>query len=297
MNINIMDNWKKWVLVSGVIALLSVLIMLVVGLNFGIHFTGGIGVQVELGEDVNTEDVREVLASLTVEDMDGESVSLENSFVQSIDESEFYIRTIPLPEDSRVELLNSLEDSFPGYSRGEVEDIGPQVGQELIRNALLSLLVAAVILILYISYRFQLLFAISALCALVFDILIVLLVFSIFNIELNTPFVAAILTIVGYSINDTIVVFDRVRENLKYKAKESDSEIVNTSISQTIVRSVNTSLTTILVLGSLLFLGGETLQPFAIPLFFGVISGTYSSIFVASPVWLALRNKSAKKAA
>ncbi|WP_350344441.1 protein translocase subunit SecF [Proteinivorax tanatarense] len=297
MKLNIMDKWNTWIKVSGVIALAGLLIVLVMGLNFGIHFTGGVAIQVELGQDVVTSDVHEVLSDITVENMDGEAVSLENSFVQSIDESEFYIRTIPLPEDSRLELLNSLEENFAGYSRGEVEDIGPQVGAELIRNALLSLLVAAVAIILYISYRFQLQFAISALCALFFDVLMVLFIFSIFNIELNTPFIAAILTIVGYSINDSIVIFDRIRENLKYKGKESDVEIVNTSINQTIVRSINTSFTTILVLGSLLFLGGETLRPFAIPLFFGVISGTYSSIFVASPVWLALRNRKLQKSA
>ncbi len=119
--------------------------------------------------------------------------------------------------------------------------------------------------------------------------------FSISQVELNTPFVAAILTIVGYSINDTIVLFDRIRENLKYRNKEGLNDLVNRSIRQTIVRSINTSLTTLLVLGSLLVLGGDTLIPFAMPLFFGVISGTYSSIFVASPVWLAIKHKQHKK--
>ena len=294
MTFKLIERSKLWFIISGVIVLLGMLSLATLGLNFGIDFTGGVRIQGEFPEGTTVQDIRDVLSNVTAIDAQGRQSDLGNSFIQSIDENGFSIRTFPLTQEEENEVVGALQKQLPGFTVAETDLIGPKVGAELIRNAMLALFIASVLLVVYVSIRFEFKFAISAIIALLFDAFIVLSVFSITQIELNSPFVAAILTIVGYSINDTIVIFDRIRENLKFPGKDL-AEKVNKSISQTIVRSINTSLTTLLVLGSLLFLAGETLRPFAFPLFVGVISGTYSSIFLASPIWTAWKNKELDK--
>lgn len=243
-------------------------------------------------------ELREVLGQVEATDAAGRTVTLENSFIQTVvgvDGDEVVIRTVPLTETEREALLTAIGERWSDFSEADIlnlENVGPVVGGELIRNAFLALLLAAAAIIAYISYRFQFKFAIAALVALFFDVFVLISAFSIFQIELNSPFVAVVLTIVGYSINDTIVVFDRVRENLRYNPSEKAlGDTVNQSINQTLVRSLMTSLTTLIVVGSLLFIGGETITPFALPLFIGIFSGTYSSIFVASPFWYGWRQR------
>ena len=302
MNFDFMGRSKLWMIISLSIIAIGLISLVVQGLNFGIDFTGGTRMMLNLPGGYTVEEVREVLGQVEATDGGGRVVTLENSFVQTVvgEADEVVIRTVPLTEEQRETLLAAVSEKWTGFSDADIrnmENVGPVVGGELIRNALLALLLAGAAIIAYISYRFQFKFAIAALVALLFDAFVVISAFSIFQVELNSPFVAAILTIIGYSINDTIVVFDRVRENLQYNSSEKQlGQTVNLSINQTLVRSLNTSFTTLLVIGSLLFIGGETIRPFALPLFIGIFSGTYSSIFVASPFWFSWKQRIFNKA-
>jgi preprotein translocase subunit SecF len=182
------------------------------------------------------------------------------------------------------------------------EMVGPTIGSELKSKALLALLAAAIAIVIYISVRFEFKFAIAALIAVFHDVLIVVGIFSILGREINSPFIAALLTVVGYSINDTIVIFDRVRENINYRKKETFEELNNNAVLDTLPRSINTSLTTLVTVVAILMLGGATIQTFMLALLIGILSGTYSSIFVASPVlvewdaWQKRREKSNARA-
>ncbi|QNO15744.1 protein translocase subunit SecF [Alkalicella caledoniensis] len=296
MSFKFIERSKLWFTISSVIVILGMISLATLGLNFGIDFTGGTRIQAEFPEGTTNDQIRTALSNVNATDAQGREANLGNSFVQSLDEGAFSIRTLPLDEEEQDRVVEALETEFPGFTVLSGPDIvGPTVGAELIKNAILALLIAAALLVVYISIRFEFKFAVSAIVTLLFDAFVVLTVFSVTQIELNSPFVAAILTIVGYSINDTIVVFDRIRENLKFPGKDLAAK-VDRAISQSVVRTINTSLTTLLVLGSILFLAGDTLRPFALPLFVGVISGTYSSIFLAGSFWHAwkLRERSKK---
>jgi preprotein translocase SecF subunit len=176
-----------------------------------------------------------------------------------------------------------------------VENVGAVIGRELTRQAFLALLIASIGIILYITFRFEFRFAITAIIALLHDILAVVAFFYLFRLEVNSPFIAALLTIMGYSINDTIVIYDRIRENLKKRHKQTLAEIVNTSIGQSLRRSIFTSLTTLFVLTTLFIFGGVTLRAFISAMLVGVTFGTYSSIFVASPLWLQWKEFDSRK--
>jgi preprotein translocase SecF subunit len=289
-----MGRRKIFFVVSLLIILAGLVSLAVNGLNFGIDFTGGTRMLIRMPGAFTTAEIREVLAGVEATDATGRTVTLDNSFIQTVDDNnEVIIRSVPLTEDEREAVIAAISQRWTGFTNDnllQVENVGPVVGGELLRNALLALLIASAGIIAYISYRFEFRYAMAALAALFFDAFVVIMAFSIFRVELNSPFVAAILTIVGYSINDTIVVFDRIRENVRYEGDRHLADTVNLSIRQTLVRSMNTSVTTLLVVGSLLFLGGDTIRPFALPLFIGIISGTYSSIFVASPIWYNWRS-------
>lgn len=301
MSFDFVGRSKIWMFVALGIIAIGIISLAVQGLNFGIDFTGGTRLMLNLPGGYTVAEVRDVLSQVEATDASGRIVTLENSYIQTVigaDGDEVVIRTVPLTEAERETLLAAIEDRWAEFSEDDIrnmENVGPVVGGELIRNALIALVLAAIAIIAYISYRFQFKFAVAALVALLFDAFVVIAAFSIFRVELNSPFVAAILTIVGYSINDTIVVFDRIRENLKFDTSEKRlAATVNLSINQTLVRSLMTSVTTLLVVGALLFLGGDTIAPFALPLFIGIFSGTFSSIFVASPLWYVWKTREHK---
>lgn len=301
MSFDFVGRSKIWMFVALGIIAVGIISLAIQGLNFGIDFTGGTRLMLNLPGGYTVAEVRDVLSQVEATDASGRIVTLENSYIQTVigaDGDEVVIRTVPLTEAERETLLTAIEDRWAEFSEDDIrnmENVGPVVGGELIRNALIALVLAAIAIIAYISYRFQFKFAVAALVALLFDAFVVIAAFSIFRVELNSPFVAAILTIVGYSINDTIVVFDRIRENLKFDTSEKRlAATVNLSINQTLVRSLMTSVTTLLVVGALLFLGGDTITPFALPLFIGIFSGTFSSIFVASPLWYVWKTREHK---
>ena len=262
--------------------------LLTQGLNLGIDFTGGTRLHLNIGQEFEVAEVREILAGF----------GLEGSQVQKVggaldgEGREVIIKSPLIPEAERNELIAAFQSRWSGITERDVlsiENVGPTIGAELRRQAFWALLVAVTGMIIFITIRFEFKFAIAAIVALIHDALVVLTVFSLLQIEVNSPFVAAILTIIGYSINDTIVLFDRVRENLKGRKKGDFAGIIDRSINQTLLRSINTSGTTLLVLTSLFLLAGAPLRPFILALLVGVVIGTYSSIFVASQVWYSWR--------
>ncbi len=272
---------KIWFAISVIIIFVGIASIIFQGLNLGIDFVGGNKYMLRFEKDVNTTQIREVLNKF----------NLENSSIQESDNNTYIIRTNLLTEEENNKLLSSFEEKLGEMNVLSNEKVGPIIGKELRNRAFGALLVASLIMIIYITIRFEFKFAVAAIIALLHDVLITLSIFSFAQVEVNTSFVAAMLTIVGYSINDTIVVFDRIRENLSFKKKEGLAQMVNRSIKQILKRSINTSLTSVMALLALLIFGGETTRVFALAMIIGFLSGTYSSIFIASPIWYTLKDK------
>ncbi len=291
---------KTAFLLSGVLILVGIISLLLQGLNLGIDFTGGTVLHLDLREDYHMEEVRDVLSPFELE-----GAPLQRAGHNDLGEgTEVIIKAPTLEGEVREEIINSFLQRWPQMTTEDIlreENVGAVIGRELTREAFTALLIAFTGMVIYITLRFESRFALAGIAALLHDAFIILTLFSLFRLEINSPFIAAILTIIGYSINDTIVVFDRIRENIgKYWHKKGREEIVNDSINENLVRSINTSLTTLAVLLSLFaafnyFVGTIDLKVFAIALIIGVISGTYSSIFIASPLWLFLTANKEKK--
>ncbi len=267
------------------------------GLNYGIDFKGGTLVQVKFNKSVTAEELRQSLSSK----------NLGSYTIQQygpVERNEKLIR-LPVAIETEVEKMPSviIEEALKeihgdDFSIERVESVGPAIGEELKRSALGSMLVALALMLIYIAFRFDLSFGAGAVIALVHDVLFTLTAFVLTQREINLPVIAALLTIVGYSVNDTIVVYDRIRENIRLMSREKFPDIVNTSINQTLSRTILTSGTTLLVVISLFFFGGEVINDFAFALLIGISVGTYSSIFIAAPVVLAWRGqKTVKKTA
>jgi preprotein translocase subunit SecF len=256
---------------SILLVVLSIFSLSFKGLNAGLDFTGGTLIEIKLSQSTNLEEIREVLSS-----------KLEDDFQVSYFGSEQDV-LIKIPGGSENnlsdEIVAALKNSFQ-FDLRRKDFIGPQIGEELRDQGGLGILAAMLVMMVYIMFRFQFKFAIGALLALIHDVLIVLGFFSIFYIGFNLTVLAAILAVIGYSLNDTIVVSDRIRENYRKKRKSDNIDVINRSLNQMLGRTLITSLTTLLVLFALLILGGDFIQNFAIALICGVIVGTYSSIYV-----------------
>lgn len=275
-------NRKYWAMLSGSLLLVAVLAFSYNGfihgrvMNFGIDFTGGTLINLRFPEPVSENNIREVLSKY----------GMEKSLVQRSEKNDIFIRTEPIESEVRANIINDLRDKYGEVELLEVDSIGPVIGKELRTQAIWALLIASLGIIIYVSLRFEFKYAVAALFALYHDALITTGIVALLFRNVETPFVAAIMTIMGYSVNDSIVIFDRVRENIKKYAgkKKKFSEIVNISISETLARSINTVLTTVISVLALLFFGGATLKDFALVLLVGFVIGAYSSIFVAAPI-------------
>ena len=271
MQINFMRPRKIASVLSILLVVLSIFSLSFRGLNAGLDFTGGTLIEIKLSQSTNLEEIREVLSS-----------KLEDDFQVSYFGSEQDV-LIKIPGGSENnlsdEIVAALKNSFQ-FDLRRKDFIGPQIGEELRDQGGLGILAAMLVMMVYIMFRFQFKFALGALLALVHDVLIVLGFFSIFYIGFNLTVLAAILAVIGYSLNDTIVVSDRIRENYRRKRKSDNVDVINRSLNQMLGRTLITSLTTLLVLFALLILGGDFIQNFAIALICGVIVGTYSSIYV-----------------
>ncbi|MBR6342569.1 MAG: protein translocase subunit SecF [Selenomonadaceae bacterium] len=285
---------KIWFIISLIIIIPGIFSMCTRGFNFGIDFTGGTIIDLKFDQPVTITQVRD---SLRPYGLDSSMIQLsgETSGVES--STDVMIRTTDLEENDRKAVMASIKESVGNYQVMREEKVGATIGGELIMNAVMALLISWVLIILYVAYRFEMRFGIAAILALVHDILIVLSIFSFTQKQVDSSFVAALLTIVGYSINDTIVIFDRIRENLKLHFRKGGDvfELVNRSVYQTLTRSLYTVFTVMFTTFALYFFGGETTKDFAFALLVGFASGCYSSIFIAGPLWVLFRNRAEAK--
>ncbi|KAE9634436.1 protein translocase subunit SecF [Defluviitalea raffinosedens] len=289
---NIIAKRKIWFTVSIILILAGLLAMPINAmmgngiLNFDVEFAGGTVMEINIGQDFDiTNDIKPVVVEITGD---------ENPQISRSGEQGVVIKTKSIDSETRTKLYDALKEKYNLDGMNDllnVDDVSPTISTEMQLKALQALLIASILMLIYITFRFKdWRFGLAAVLPLIHDVLIVLAVYSIGRVPVNNSFIAAILTIVGYSINDTIVVFDRIRENRK-AAKKGDLEgLIDRSISQTIVRSINTSVTTLLTITVLYFLGVQSIKEFALPLIVGIIAGTYSSIFIASPLWYEFQN-------
>ena len=279
----IIEKKRIWFGISLTIIALGLVFMLMRGFNWGIDFTGGIMLHFDIHQTYELAEARDVLGKLDIKEFEAKKAGDTGQ--------ELIIRTVDLSKEMQTEILDTLKQKWPETELVRAEAIDAIIGKELQRQAVIALIIANIGMLIYITFRFEFKSAVAAVLALVHDVLIVLSFYAIFNVPVDSTFIAVILTIVGYSINDTIVIFDRIRENLKNMRKTSFDEIANLSISQTVSRSVNTSVTTLLTITALFLLGGETIKDFTLALIVGISAGTYSSIFIASPLWSVFRGK------
>ncbi len=275
MKINVIEKRKIWYVLSIVILAAGLISLLFQGLNLGIDFIGGNRINIQFAEEV---DIAQLRTALTENDLEG-------SKIQLLDNGSYLLKTEEMDQAKQDAVMADLETRFGEFEIAESGLVGPSVGAELKKNAVIALGLAILLMIAYIAYRFELQFAIAGVLALFHDIFIVVAVFSIFQLEVDSTFIAALLTIFGYSINDKIVVFDRIRENMGRVKKDRLSGLVNDSIRQSFTRSMNTSISTLLLLLALFFFGGQTTRIFVLAMIIGVVAGTYSSLCIASPIW------------
>lgn len=271
---------KVFYIISVAILVVGLVFGLVRGLNYGIDFTGGTMIQMDMGKQVNVSDVEKAIKKY---DLSPEIIySGENN-------EQIVIRTIEsLDSDKRAEVIETINQQFGTTDEDVIAEelFGPSIGKELRNNAILAIIIASICMLIYIRFRFsQWKFGGAALLGVLHDVLIVIAFYAIFNVTVNNPFIAGILTVVGYSINDTIVIFDRIRENIKYLRKGNTEELIDKSITQTLGRSLMTSITTLIVMVPLLIMAGEAIREFVLPLMVGIIAGAYSSIAVCSPLY------------
>lgn len=282
-SINFLGKRRITAVVSAVLLLASLGSFLYQGLNLGIDFTGGTLVEVGYEESVELSEVREALAGTPYDDA---------QVLHFGSPREVMVRVPPMEDVEQAEISNevvaALREAHEGVDLRRVEFVGPQIGQELTEQGMLALLYALGGVLVYVGLRFEYRFALGSVAALVHDIILVVGFFSITRIEFDLTVLAAVLATIGYSLNDTIVVFDRIRENFLRIRKAGPEEVLNRSVNQVLSRTLVTSFTTLLVVGALLFLGGEIIRGFALALFVGVVVGTYSSIYVAGATCLAL---------
>ena len=286
--VDILGKRKIWYTVSMTVIAIGLLFLLINGLNLGIDFNGGTLMEFSFSENVSTEEVRGLLERIEI----AEDSKIQLS--ESAGEHGIIIRAKTLESDEIVAVDNAIKNEFDSAEMLRTEMVGPTIGRELRINALLAMIAASIAIVAYISFRFEFRFAVVSIITLMHDVLITLGIFAIIGREVNTAFVAALLTIVGYSINDTIVIFDRIRENMKMMHKVPFIKQANSAVVDTLPRSINTSITTLITILAIYFFGGASIQTFMLALFIGMFAGTYSSIFVASPLLVTWQEKISK---
>ena len=266
-------------IISLILFIMSIFFLTFKGLNYGVDFKGG--TLIELRSDntnYKTEDIRGAFNKLNLDDLSVKKFGAEGDYVIKFKRSDLN------KPDFIKNLKNDLDNYLEDYSFRRVENVGPKVSAELLQDGVTAIAIALAAMLIYIWFRFEWQFSIGAIVAIFHDVIITLGIFSLLSLEINLSIVAAVLTIVGYSMNDTVVIFDRVRENLKKYADIKIFDLTNLSINETLSRTLITSVTTLLALLSIFFFGGEILKGFSFAMILGVILGTYSSIFIANPV-------------
>lgn len=298
---DIIGRRKTWYAISSILIIASLFFMVTRGFNMGIDFTGGTIMDLRFEKAVNINDVRSVLNDY---DLSNSTIQLSGDSSSSTEAQNVMIRTVDLEEQDRKEVMSALSDKLGDYQVLREEKVGATMGTELIMNAIYATIISWILIIAYVSYRFEFKFGIAAVLGLIHNVLIVLGAFALTQRQVDSSFIAALLTIIGYSINDTIVIFDRIRENLKLHFRKNGDivELVNVSIFQTMTRSIYTVCTVLFATFALYFFGGDTTKDFAFAMLIGFFCGAYTSIFIASPLWVTFRRfsdrrKMAKRAA
>lgn len=292
-HLDFLGKAKFFVPISIALVLISWLLIIpgVRGLNPGIDFTGGTEFTVDFDNPVNTADIRGVLAAIP------SPTDLSKSVIQDVSGKNRKVITTQLDVEQNQDTIDRIESTLKDdFAVSEISrrSIGQQVSKELTQKGWQAILLAFVVIMIYVSWRFRLRYAVGAVVALIHDVSIALGVFALFHIDINLPTIAAFLTIIGYSLNDTIVIFDRIRENMKLERKSSAFDIINKSVNQSLSRTMNTSLTTFIPVIILFLFGGSVLRGFSVALLIGVVIGTYSSMYIANPILYAWTLKTAK---
>jgi preprotein translocase subunit SecF len=275
------EKRKYFYIFSSILIIAGIISMFVQGFNLGIDFKGGALLRYKMDSSITAAQVRTSIDNLKI----GETANVQKSG------DIFLIRTAEVSQEQTKQITDTLKAKFKNVEYLSVDSVGATIGSELTRNAILSVLIAMALMLVYISFRFEWTYGLAAVLALFHDVVIVCGLFSIFQWEIDSAFIAAILTIIGYSINDTIVIFDRVRENVRKKTKEALPTLLNKSIMQTLNRSINTVLTALFPLVTLYLFGGSTIKTFILALLIGFIFGCYSSICVASPIYYEIKQR------
>lgn len=289
--LDVVGKRRLFFIISAVLILSGSISLFVSGLNLGIDFVSGTRLDILINEPFTIEETVEIL----------ERHGVENAQVRIGGNKDNYaIVNVPsaLSNEKVVEIREAFRDRYGKQVDLQEQVVSPVIGRELARNAVIATLLATVGICIYVAIRFEYRFAVAAIVTTLHDAVFMVGIFSILQREVDLTFIAAVLTVVGYSVNDTIVIFDRIRENLKmYKVKDFDDlkDLVNTSIQQSLVRSINTVLTVLFPAAALFLFGGETIANFSLALLFGLLAGMYSSIFVASPLWVVLKWRSMQK--
>ena len=284
-NFQTIKHRNKYVIFSSVIVLASLIFFLVIPLNLSVDFKGGELLQLQFKQELNKDKLNN-----TLEGLEKDIPQLNARRLQYSEGNTIVVRTEQLQENQKALLKEKVKEQVGEFDVIKNDTVGPTIGKELAANALKALGIGAILIIIYVTIRFEFVYAIAGLIALLHDVIITAGLIALFRFEINTPFIAAILTILGYSINDTIVVFDRIRENEEKEGKKKEyGVIIDESINQVFVRSMYTSITTTISVLMLLLFGGETLRTFSMALFIGMIFGTYSSVFLASPLVYMMR--------
>tara|TARA_Y100001970_G_C14239493_1_gene863989 strand:+ start:743 stop:1642 length:900 start_codon:yes stop_codon:yes gene_type:complete len=279
-NIAFNSLYKIFNLISLILILISTLLLIFKGLNFGIDFKGGTLIELRTTDSkIKISNIRDSLNQINLGDVSVKNFGTERDFLIKFEKKDFNNQNFI--EEIKIKLTNSLGN---GFEFRRVENVGPKVSSELLKSGIIAIALSLTAMLIYIWIRFEWQFSVGAIIALFHDVLLTLGFFSLFSLEINLSIVAAVLTIVGYSMNDTVVIFDRVRENLKKFADIKIFELTNISINETLSRTIITSLTTLLALFSIFFFGGEILKGFSFAMILGVIFGTYSSIYIANPI-------------
>ena len=278
-NINFVSKFRRANLASVVIFILSILFISFKGLNYGIDFKGGTLIELRVENNIDASSIRESLNSMDLGDINVKKFGKEGDYLIKVEQKEKNnSNLIPEIKSKLTDYLNTDVD----FRR--VENVGPKVSSELLESSIIAISLALTAMLFYIWVRFEWQFSLGSIIALLHDVIITLGIFSVLSLEINLSIIAAVLTIVGYSMNDTVVIYDRIRENLLKYTKISIGDISNLSINETLARTIITSVTTLLALISIYILGGEILRGFSFAMILGVIIGTYSSIFVAAPI-------------
>lgn len=283
--VKIVEKKKIWFSISIAIIAIGMFCMAFKGLNIGIDFKGGSKVVLELGEDFDKQEVDEVVKGY-----------VSDAVTNTVDETQYQIKSTELDTETLSTLVDDLKEKYSLEDDIVVsqDEIGASIGKDLTQKSLTALAIAFVAMLIYIAIRFEFKSGIVALAALMHDVLITFSVYAIFDLTINSPFIAAILTIVGYSINATIVIFDRIRENEKKTRRKSHSEIANLSVNQTMKRSINTTLTTLFTIVSV-YAFVPSVREFAFPIIVGIVSGGYSSVLIAPSLWVVIKGRKNSK--